>query len=275
MPEGGAAISVERSARRPKLRAIALPSEHGGWGFLVEPVLLGMSVAPSLEGVQLGLAALSFFLGRQPLKIAIKDRLRGQTSRRTRWAITLLTAYGLAGFALLTALLVRSDRTFVLPLLVALPFGALQFFFDARNRGRELLPELSGAIALGSFAAAIALLAGWELGPALSLWAILLARSLPSILYVRARLRLERGKTPNPGSVWWAHLVGLLLIGLLALQGQAPWLGVLALFVLLARAVFGLSRYRRSVRTPVLGVQEIGYGLITVFLVALGFSSGI
>ena len=31
-----------------RLKAIALPPEHGAWGFLLEPIVLGLLVAPSL-----------------------------------------------------------------------------------------------------------------------------------------------------------------------------------------------------------------------------------
>src|ERR1044072_2044638 len=33
-----------------KLRPLALPTEHGGWGFLLEPLVLAMIVAPSWIG---------------------------------------------------------------------------------------------------------------------------------------------------------------------------------------------------------------------------------
>ena len=45
-----------RTARSP-LRAVAVPSEHGGWGLTAEPVLLGLIVAPSAAGACLGAAA--------------------------------------------------------------------------------------------------------------------------------------------------------------------------------------------------------------------------
>ncbi|MBZ0296495.1 MAG: YwiC-like family protein [Anaerolineae bacterium] len=41
-------VSTER---RPNLRSVALPAEHGGWGFLIEPILLGLLVAFSVNGV--------------------------------------------------------------------------------------------------------------------------------------------------------------------------------------------------------------------------------
>ena len=46
------------------IRSVALPTEHGGWGFLAEPILPGLLVAPSWAGLLLSLAALAVFLDR-------------------------------------------------------------------------------------------------------------------------------------------------------------------------------------------------------------------
>lgn len=35
------------AARTVKLRTVALPAEHGGWGFLFEPIVLGLLLAPT------------------------------------------------------------------------------------------------------------------------------------------------------------------------------------------------------------------------------------
>jgi len=37
-------------------KAVALPAEHGGWGLLAEPVVLGLVSAPSAAGICLALA---------------------------------------------------------------------------------------------------------------------------------------------------------------------------------------------------------------------------
>src|SRR5512136_2263107 len=59
------------------LKAVALPAEHGGWGFLAEPVILGLVLAPSAAGVCLALAALAAFLARHPLRLLLLDRRKG------------------------------------------------------------------------------------------------------------------------------------------------------------------------------------------------------
>ncbi|MCB0972737.1 MAG: YwiC-like family protein, partial [Acidimicrobiales bacterium] len=58
---------------------MAMPTEHGGWGLTLEPVVLGLLVAPSIAGTCIGLAAIVAFLARTPLRIVLVDL------RRRRW----------------------------------------------------------------------------------------------------------------------------------------------------------------------------------------------
>jgi hypothetical protein len=259
------------SAAQVRLKSIALPVEHGGWMFVLEPVLLGLLVAPSAGGWWLGVAALGIFLLNQPLKFAIKDRLRGRRYPRTAWAERFALLYGaLVGVAALLARL-TARAPFWPSILLAIPFAALQVASAATNRGRDLLPEISGAVALAAAAPAIALAGGWSLTAALLLWLVPVARAVASILYVRARLRLERGEPANRGIVFAAHGFGLLLLGGLAWLRLIPWLAAVAMAILLVRALLGLSAHRRPVRAQVVGFQELGFGLLTVALAAVGY----
>lgn len=252
------------------IRSVALPSEHGGWMFLLEPLLLGLVVAGSWPGLALAVAALGAFLLHQPVKVAVKDYLKRKRPLRTVWAERFMVLYGLVAVVAFAVVLRRADRAFLLPLLLALPLMLTQLFYDARNQSRALLPELTGALALGALAPAITLLDGWPLARAWPLWLLVAARALPAILYVRARLKLDHGKPTQPGLAVAAHVAALVGIVALVLLGHAPWLAVAALLILLARAAVGLSRYRRPCRPAILGLEEIGYGLLTVALMAVG-----
>jgi hypothetical protein len=75
-------------ASRVNLKSIALPTEHGGWSFLAEPIVLGLLVAPTWKGFVLGLAIVSLFLLHQPLKIAMKDNLNRSQYRAIGWMVT-------------------------------------------------------------------------------------------------------------------------------------------------------------------------------------------
>lgn len=88
---------------RSALRAVAVPSEHGGWGLTAEPVLLGLLVAPSVSGALLGAGALIAFLARTPLKVVLVDRWRHRRLPRTVLA-GRLAAGELAILAMLVAI---------------------------------------------------------------------------------------------------------------------------------------------------------------------------
>lgn len=251
-------------------KAVALPPEHGGWGFLLEPIALGLLVAPSWAGFFLGVAALGAFLMQHPLKLAYTDRKRGRRYARTAAAERVLVVYAALAIIGFLAAVALGGLKPLLPLALASPLALVQVVSLLRNRGRELPRELAGAATLAGVAAAIALAGGAARLTALGLWAVLVARDIPAILYVRERLRLEKGKPAATGAVVAAHVAALVVIALLAWAGVTPWLAVLALTILLARAAYGVSPWRRAARPQTIGFLELGLGLLTVLLTALG-----
>jgi hypothetical protein len=257
------------------LKAVALPAEHGGWGFLLEPLVLGLVLAPSWAGLAIAVAAVAAFLARHPLKLALADRARGARYPRTPWAEAFAAGYALAGAAAFSAAVAVAPTTVWAPLAAAAPLGLAQLALDARQRGRNLGAELAGAVALGASVSMIALAGGWALWPALALWAILAARAVASVIYIRARLRLDRGLAPGGHTTWTSHLLALAAVVVLAAAGLAPWLAAMAFVVLLLRAAQGLSARRRPVRPQIVGFREMGFGALTVVLVALGHALGL
>lgn len=94
---------VVRAKSSISIKSVAVPAEHGGWGFLSEPLLLGVLIAPSLPGIGLVLMMAAAFLLHQPLKIVVKDRRKGRVYERTRLAQRFLVIYsviGVAGFGI-------------------------------------------------------------------------------------------------------------------------------------------------------------------------------
>lgn len=263
-------MSAPTRAEPVRLRPIALPVEHGGWAFLGAPVLLGLLVAPSAAGAWLGLAALGAFLTRQPLKLAIGDRRRGRRYPRTVVAERFVLLYGAVAMLAFGAAWLTTAHPFWAPLLLAAPLAALQFRLDVLKQSRALLAELGGAVAISAAAAAIAQAGGWALGPALALWLLLALQAVPAILYVGARLRLARGEPARRRPTYAAHLVALAVVAGLAWLGAAPWLATGAFAILALRAALGLRPAALRTPTPLVGVQEIGFSLLTVAAIALG-----
>jgi hypothetical protein len=254
----------------PAARSVALPPEHGGWGFVGEAALLGLLLAPSWPGAALALAGLSLFLARHPAKLLLNDAWRGQTSARTSLALRFGLCYGLlAVFGLMLATASAGVGLWA-PLLAAAPLAAYQLARDSKNRGRERLPELLGAAAPGALSSAIAVAGGFSLAAALTLWLLLAARATASTLYVRARLRLDRGVAADCAAAWASHAFAFATVAILAALGHTSWLAAAAFAPLLMRAVAGLSPGRTPVRPQRLGLQEVAYGLLTVGLVVLG-----
>jgi len=254
-----------------RLRTIALPNEHGGWGLALEPIALGLLVAPSPAGFFLAVATLGAFLARHPFKIVTGDRRRGRRFPRTAVAERFALLYaGLALAGLLAAATTAASYQFILPLLLAAPFAAVQLAYDATGRSRALAPELAGSFGLAAVSTSIALAGGWPLPAAFGLWAILASRVVPTILYVRARLQLKHGETPSLSPVFISHVCALGIVVALALMKVAPLLAVVALLVLLLRAAFGFSETAQRASAKRIGIGELAYGAMTVLAVAAG-----
>ena len=247
---------------RVALRHLAIPAEHGAWGFLFEPIALALLVAPSLTGLAIAMATLAAFLARHPLRLAATDWLRRRRYSRTVVCERLAAAYvTVAIVALLIAIRLDGIR-FLIPLAVAAPVALWQFIHDARNRGRATLPEMAGAVAMGSVAAAIALAAGRSLLFASALWCVSLLRLIPAIVFVHAVL----GRSGRSAAS--AFLLAAVAASIILWQMHlAPAAVVFATLLLLARAVATSSL--KTARQ--IGMRELAYGATFVLLIGVGY----
>jgi YwiC-like protein len=257
-----------------RLRPIALPAEHGAWAFLCEPIALGLLLAPSIGGICLALAATGVFLGRHPVRLWAGDLRRGRPLRRTSVARTFSILYFLAAGCFFAAAFFVADKRTFLPLIIALPFVAVQFACDFVARNRALFAELAGVISTGAIAAAIALAAGWRHSAAFGLWAVMAGRAVPSTFYVRERLKLVHGELACPQLVIMVHILALVAIVALASISVVPALAVVAMAILCWRAASGLIRNRDGMTAKKLGLAEIAFGVVTVLATTVGGATG-
>lgn len=260
------------SANPVRLKSVAIPNEHGGWGFLLEPLILGLLLAPTTAGLSIALGTVGAFLARHPLKLTATDWRRGRRFARTRLAEQVAAAYILIALLGLALAIAQTGPGILAPLLIAAPLGLLQLGFDFRGQSRHLLPELAGPVALATSAAMITLAGGWQLQPALMLTVLLTARAIPSIQYVRARLRLSKGLPASPAAAIAWHLASVALAAALATASLTPWLAIVALGILTLRAAWILQKRYQDVPARVIGFLEIGFGLLTVLLTAAGYT---
>ena len=257
-----ATLASAGPARRPALRPLALPSEHGGWGILFEPIILGLAVAPSWAGLLIGVAFLGGFLTRHPLKLAFQDAARRRSYPRTNWCRAFAASYAAAAIGALAGAFAIAGPAILVPLGLVVPLALTQIAYDAANRSRSLYAELAGAAAMSSSAAAIAIAGGLRLVPALAVSGLIVARSLGAIVYVRALVQRSHGQRATAWPVLAVHALAILAAALFA-----PWLAVVAMTALFARAAWGLARPVPPARR--IGWTEIVWGIVTVVLAAV------
>ncbi|MCP4083992.1 MAG: YwiC-like family protein [Actinomycetia bacterium] len=244
-----------------------MPTEHGGWSLTLEPVVLGLLVAPSWAGLAVGVAALLGFLARTPLKLVLVDRFRDRWLDRTGLAARVAAVELAIIVALAVAAVILGESGFWWPLVVAGPLIAVELWFDMKSRGRRLIPELCGTVGISSMAAVIVLADGKETSLALGLWAVIAARAAAAIPHVRTQLFRARGR---PFKLWHSDLAQVLAVAAAAVAwvpDAIPFAPVGALAVV---GLFNVVAVRRPPRPPkVLGIQQIAFGVGVVVVTAV------
>lgn len=242
-------------AERSTLRAVAMPSEHGGWSLTLEPVLLGLIVAWSWPGLAIGAAAMLAFVARTPLKLVLVDRWRRRSRERTHVAARVAVIELIVFAVLVAAATLGPDHRFWVPALAASPLIVIELWFDMRSRGRRLLPELVGAIGIGSTAAAVALAGGAAIDLAIGPWVIVAARAVAAIPYARTQVFRTRNK---PYHAWHSDLAqacALVAATITWLVGAIPSASVMAIAVV---TTFNIGAIRATSRpAKVIGLQQV------------------
>jgi hypothetical protein len=233
---------------------------------VLEPLALGLLVAPSSAGGALTVAALAGFFARRPFKAlfapaATRRREAGQ-------AVLIFSALAVAG---LFVVLVLGGIAPLWPLLLAAPLGGLFAWFDAQNGSRAAAAEVAGCAAFALVPAALATLAGWSAGPALALAGLALARSVPSVLTVRSSLRQAKGESAGfllPVATAAGAAIGLTLLG--AYQILPVW-AALPAWVLLGRTFWFASPFRPSWPARNIGILEGLLGVIYLAAITVAY----
>lgn len=257
------------SARKIKFRQIALPTEHGSWGFLLEPLVAALVIAFSSGGFWISIMVIGAFLARRPLQVFI-TQLKAPAGAMRMAALSFVVLFSLVAAIGLVGTLLTSSLAVLIPLATALPVAVFQLYIESTTRGRQLVAELAGALVMPASAASIILADGGGWPFAAAVWFFFFARFVPSILYIRNRLNLEKGKASSMILPAAMHAVALIAIALVAFAGFLPMLVIPAFAVLVARSIYGLSRYRRRVKAMKIGVAEVVYGLVVVAALVAG-----
>ncbi|MDR7537767.1 MAG: YwiC-like family protein [Armatimonadota bacterium] len=260
-------------AGQASLRAVALPSEHGGWGFTLEPVLLGLLVAPGWAALGLGIAAVAAFLARHPLRLWLTDRRRGARYPRTGLAARIGLGFAAVSAAGLALAVGSASAPFWWPLALGALLALLQLRYDARLRGRHIVPEVSGAVAMASVAAAIALAGGRPVSVAAGLWLVLAMRAVAALFYARTQVMRARGVAASPAGAYVAEGAALVVLVASAAWGLSPWLSALGLGLLGLYSTYTFARPPLPAR--LVGWGQMVFGLLMVLLTAVGVRVGL
>jgi hypothetical protein len=260
---GASPTKTERS----RLRSVAVPTEHGGWGLTAEPVVLGLAVAPSIAGVCLGAAAVLAFLARTPLRIVLVDRHRSRDLDRTVLARRVLLIEVAAIVALVAAAAVTAAGSFWWPAAIAAPLVSTELWFDTRSRSRRLVPELTGTYGICSVAAMILLAAGHPPTEAVAAWLILAGRATTAIPHVRAQIARLHDRPWSPRDLVVADLAALTVAATAAATDPAVAAGAIAVV-----GVVAIQRMAAATPVPakVIGIRQTVLGLAVVAATAIG-----
>ncbi len=263
-------------------RHIALPTDHGAWVFIASPLLIGLFAGGrwSLASLLVILGALSAFLARQPVSIAIKV-ISGRRGQHDLPAAILWTAL-YAGLGLAAAAWL-SQMGFAYLLLLAvpgLPVFAWHLWLVARRAERRQPGVEIVATGVLSLAAPAAFWAGRGLPDPAGWWLFVLCwlQSAASIVYAYARLEQRELKVvpDTAGKIRLAAralaYTSFNLLSVLAgsLLGWLPGWIFLPYAIQWSETVWGTLHPAVRVRPAVIGFRQlIVSALFTILFVLL------
>ena len=258
------ASAIDAPGLFARWREFVWPREQGSWSLALEPLALGLLVAPSAAGGCLALTVLAAFFTRRPLRTAVNDaNAERRAAARGPLVVLAVTA---AGFFL--GALALGGVAWLAWLLPVAAAGGVFLYFDLRAAGREEAAEVAGSAAFAFVPGAIAALAGWRAPEAASLALVMCGRSVPTVLAVRALLRAQKTGDRRVVSALVAAGLALVVGVVLARAGLVPRTAAALLALLAARAVVLLVLTRRELRARTIGVMEAALGVIFVAFLA-------
>ena len=171
-------------------------------------------------------------------------------------AVAVAVAVALAGWS------------WLVPVVIAGPLVAVEFWFDIRSRGRRLIPELCGAIGISAVAASIVIAAGQGGGLAAGLWLVLAARAVGgsrscgcrSCACAAAMGRCGRAISPRPSALPLPWAPSSPTSGCCSARSVSRVLAA-AQFVWVRRAPMPAKQ---------IGLRQMGMGLALVVVTAVG-----
>ncbi|HID39744.1 MAG TPA: hypothetical protein EYP36_09565 [Calditrichaeota bacterium] len=253
---------------KSSIKAVALPKEHGAWGYVLEPFVLVLVVAFSLPGLYLMMAAFLFFLAHRPTSLVARPRNQTQNYLLSIGVSLVYIVGGLLMLVLAFPLLsVKSMLLFGSGTVIMVGY----LVFDIYKKKRSLIAEQVVPVALSLMALSVPALAGWPDNRLIAFFFLLLTRPVPTTFYIHTRLKLDKGVEYSANMVYFSHSIALAYAVVAAFNEWIPKSLILAVSILTIRAVRGISPFRKRQNVKQLGIMEFGYGILFVLITAAGY----
>lgn len=188
-----------------------LPSEHGSWAFVLEPILIGGILGHTLQAWLLGLGAFLGFLAFRPALLAFADLSKGKRYPRSMPAVVTALVLGLAcAYFLISYCIYLPSVRITLGGFALL--GLVFLVVDHKAKPRSLSRELLGAVLTIPVALSMAL--ARPTLAALFPWigALMVLRAVVSVLTVRGIIG-RSSDARNGALLAMALSLGLPLLG--------------------------------------------------------------
>ena len=245
------------------LSKVALPKEHGAWGFVLEPLLLSLIVAFTINGMLLAFTTFFMFLTTQPLKIITT---RSASKKFKSVAKVVLFFYLITSITLLLFPLFNTEIYLLIPFFVAVIILLIYKYAEFSNLSRNLFVELLPIFSMTLIATSIVMMDNsFSINPII-FSVLLLSRAVPTVFYINAKVKWVKG---FKFSVLPTHLLNagfLIFIIYASFNNLLPMLSILGILMLAIRSIIGFSKFNFTKTVKQIGVAEFIYGSLFVVI---------
>lgn len=262
-------------------RHIALPQDHGSWVFILSPLLIGLFAGQRFHTGSLALviAAMTAFLIRQPVTIAVKALSGRRAKSDLAPALFWVGIYGLILVASVVALSLTGYTMILWLAIPAAPVFAWHLYLVSRRAERRQGGVEIVATGVLSLAAPAALWVGLGKYDAWgwALWLLTWFQSAASIVHAYLRLEQREWKQwPTAREQWRAawravaftgfNCIATLLSGILNLL---PGLVFIPYALQFAETLWGAARPAMGARPVAIGLRQLLVSILFTVLFVL------
>lgn len=280
-------ITNLESSSRSRLRSFVWPREHGAWGILLVPLVVGGWVgAPGWKEIGslalFGVAAVAVFCLRTPVECWLElSPFRPQTVVERQVILYSLMVYACVAGAALDVMLwgSRAQGLLLLGAVVAVTFAA-QAVLKKLGPEARMSSQWMGALGLTSTTAgAYYVVRGQIDQTALSLWLLNWLFAANQIHFVQLRIHtphaIDRAEKFSKGRGFlMGQVLTAALLGLTWHFGAVPGMALLAFAPVLSRGLLWFFRHPAPLKIRRLGMSELAHALAFGALFILGFKLG-